>query len=279
MNQVINTPPPLVSIVTINLNNKCGLEKTLRSVIKQTYKIIDWIIIDGGSTDGSRELIEHHSESFAYWVSEPDKGIYNAMNKGINKAKGKYVQFLNSGDSLWDKNVLERIFSEPHNADILFCDCNLVENGIVKEEIHYPDVMSLREILDINFIHNGMFFKRELFENELYDESIKISSDFKFNVKRVLENKSFEHVPVTAIAYDSTGISASQFNLLLEEQKEIANSLISPSIMKDIDKLRDLLKDDCLDRIQAHRNRSRLYHKMVTANLLFMDFLTRIGIK
>ena len=268
-----------LTIITINFNHAEGLKRTIDSIVNQTFSEYEWIVVDGGSTDGSKELIEQYKEHFAWWCSEPDKGVYNAMNKGINKAKGKYVQFLNSGDSLWDKNVLERIFSEPHNADILFCDCNLVENGIVKEEIHYPDVMSLREILDINFIHNGMFFKRELFENELYDESIKISSDFKFNVKRVLENKSFEHVPVTAIAYDSTGISASQFNLLLEEQKEIANSLISPSIMKDIDKLRDLLKDDCLDRIQAHRNRSRLYHKMVTANLLFMDFLTRIGIK
>ena len=268
----------LISIITVNLNNYDGLKKTIQSVLEQTYRDIEWIIIDGGSIDGSRELIEHYANCFAYWVSEPDKGIYNAMNKGISEAKGEYVQFLNSGDTLWDKSVLEKIFSLQHDADIIFCDCNLVENGVVKEEIHYPDVMSLRELLDINFIHNGMFFKRELFEDELYDESIKISSDFKFNVKKVLENKCFEHIPITAIAYDSTGLSASQFDLLLEEQKEIANSLISPSIMKDINQLRELLKDDCLERILAHRNRSRLCHKLVTATLLFMDFLKRIGI-
>jgi len=282
MNHVI-TPqphtPPLISIITINLNNLDGLRKTIQSVLEQTYKNIDWIIIDGGSTDGSRELIEQNADRFAYWVSEPDEGIYNAMNKGIRMANGKYVQFLNSGDSLWDKNILERVFAKDYEADILFGDCNLVENGEVKEMLHYPDVMSLREILDINFVHNGMFFKRELFEQELYDESVKISADFKFNVKKVLENKTFEHIPLITIAYDATGISASQFDLLLEEQKEIASSLISPSIMKDIDKLRDLLKDDCLERIQAHRNRNRMFHKMVTFNLMVMDFLTRIGIR
>lgn len=275
-----NTFPtnPLVSIITVNLNNVEGLKKTLQSVLEQTYKNIDWIIIDGGSSDGSCELIEHYSDSFSYWVSESDKGIYNAMNKGIRVAKGKYVQFLNSGDCFLDKNVLDDVFSEEHDADILFTDCNLVEDGKVKEELRYPDVMSLREILDINFVHNGMFFKRELFDEEMYDESIKISADFKFNVKKVLENKSFKHIPVSTIAYDSTGISASQFDLLLEEQKTIANLLISPSIMKDINQLRGLLKDDCLERVQAHRNRSRLCHKLVTATLLFMDFLKRIGV-
>ena len=275
-----NTFPtnPLVTIITVNLNNVEGLKKTLQSVLEQTYKNIDWIIIDGGSSDGSCELIEHYSDSFSYWVSESDKGIYNAMNKGIRVAKGKYVQFLNSGDCFLDKNVLDDVFSEEHDADILFTDCNLVEDGKVKEELRYPDVMSLREILDINFVHNGMFFKRELFDEEMYDESIKISADFKFNVKKVLENKSFKHIPVSTIAYDSTGISASQFDLLLEEQKTIANLLISPSIMKDINQLRGLLKDDCLERVQAHRNRSRLCHKLVTATLLFMDFLKRIGV-
>lgn len=273
-----NTSRPLVSIITVNLNNLDGLKKTIQSVLEQTYSEIDWIVIDGGSTDGSRELIEQYADRFAYWVSEPDKGVYNAMNKGIRAAKGDYLQFLNSGDILWDKDVLEKVFSEKHDADILYSDCYFVENEKVLWERCYPDVISLREILDINFVHNGMFFKRELFEHELYDESLKISSDFKFNVEKVLENKKFVHVPVFTIAYDATGISSTQIDLLFKEQRSIENSLISPSIMKDIDQLRGLAKDNCLERIQAHRNRSRLCHKLVTAMLLFMDFLKRIGI-
>ncbi len=87
-----------LSIITVNLNNKDGLQKTIDSVISQTFKDFEWIVIDGGSTDGSKELIEKYSDYISYWVSEPDKGIYNAMNKGIKVAKGDYLEFLNSGD-------------------------------------------------------------------------------------------------------------------------------------------------------------------------------------
>lgn len=269
----------ILSIITINLNNVDGLKKTAKSVVEQTYRDMEWIVIDGGSTDGSKEFIESCADQISYWVSEPDAGVYNAMNKGIKHAKGKYIQFLNSGDCLLSNDILEEVFATEHDADVLYTDCYLVENDRVKEERRYPDVMSLRELLDINLVHNGMFFKRELFEEELYDETLKISSDLKFNIKKVLENKSFKHVPVFSIAYDVTGISASQFDLLLKEQKSIVEAYISPSIMKDVDKLRGLLKDDCLERIQANRENSRLYHKLVTANLQLIGLLERMGIK
>jgi len=109
-----------LSIITVNLNNKSGLQKTIDSVISQTYKDFEWIIIDGGSTDGSKELIEQYSQYITYWISEPDKGIYNAMNKGIVQAKGEYLQFLNSGDALYDKYVLDKILKATNiTSDII----------------------------------------------------------------------------------------------------------------------------------------------------------------
>ena len=87
-----------LSIITVNLNNLEGLKKTYESVVCQTFTDYEWLVIDGGSTDGSREFIEEHQDKFAYWCSEPDKGIYNAMNKGIVRAKGEYLNFMNSGD-------------------------------------------------------------------------------------------------------------------------------------------------------------------------------------
>ena len=87
-----------LSIITVNLNNLEGLKKTYESVVSQTFTDYEWLVIDGGSTDGSREFIEQHQDKFAYWCSEPDKGIYNAMNKGIVRAKGEYLNFMNSGD-------------------------------------------------------------------------------------------------------------------------------------------------------------------------------------
>lgn len=108
-----------LSIITINYNNKAGLQKTIDSVIGQTWKDYEWIIIDGGSTDGSKELIEQYQQYFAYWCSEPDKGVYNAMNKGIAKAKGEYLNFMNSGDSFVCDSTLMDVFTKEISADIV----------------------------------------------------------------------------------------------------------------------------------------------------------------
>lgn len=108
-----------LSIITVKLNNRDGLKRTIDSVVSQTFTDYEWIVIDGGSTDGSRELIEQYQDHFAYWCSEPDKGIYNAMNKGIAHAKGEWLQFLNSGDVLYSNNTLASVFSSKYDADVL----------------------------------------------------------------------------------------------------------------------------------------------------------------
>ena len=97
---------PLISVITINFNERVGLERTFESVFNQTFQDFEYIVIDGGSNDGSKELIEENTEKISYWISEPDKGIYNAMNKGISVAKGDYLLFLNSGDILYKNDVL-----------------------------------------------------------------------------------------------------------------------------------------------------------------------------
>ena len=106
MNLLKNTAMPKLSIITVNLNNCIGLQKTFDSLFEQIFKDFEQIVIDGGSTDGSRELIETNVDKISYWVSEKDSGIYNAMNKGIIKATGDYLLFLNSGDHLLHKNIL-----------------------------------------------------------------------------------------------------------------------------------------------------------------------------
>ena len=98
-----------LSIITINLNNKADLQKTIDSIFTQTCKEFEWVIIDGGSTDGSVELIKETLQYINYWVSEPDKGIYNAMNKGIKASHGEYLLFLNSGDYLYDSSVIHNV--------------------------------------------------------------------------------------------------------------------------------------------------------------------------
>ena len=109
-----------LSIITVNLNNLEGLKKTYESVVCQTFTDYEWLVIDGGSTDGSREFIEQHQDKFAYWCSESDKGIYNAMNKGIVRAKGEYLNFMNSGDYFVSDKTLAKVFSREINVDILY---------------------------------------------------------------------------------------------------------------------------------------------------------------
>lgn len=108
-----------LSIITINLNNKDGLEKTIESVVSQTFTDYEFIIIDGGSTKGDVELIKEYENKISYWVSEKDSGIYNAQNKGIKQARGEYLYFLNSGDALYENTTLEKVFkNDPHDPFI-----------------------------------------------------------------------------------------------------------------------------------------------------------------
>lgn len=109
-----------LSIITVNLNNLEGLKKTYDSVVCQTFTDYEWLVIDGGSTDGSREFIEQHQDKFAYWCSEPDKGIFNAMNKGIVRAKGEYLNFMNSGDCFACEETVAEVFGKNRTADILY---------------------------------------------------------------------------------------------------------------------------------------------------------------
>ena len=141
-----------LSIITINLNNRDGLQKTIDSVVSQTFRDFEWIVIDGGSTDGSKELIEQYADHFSYWVSEPDKGIYNAMNKGIKVAKGEYLQFLNSGDWLVDEKALERCFWHESKADIAYGDLWFC-NGEEKERYKYPNKLTLKYLYDFSLGH------------------------------------------------------------------------------------------------------------------------------
>lgn len=121
---------PLVSVITVVFNNSDHIEKTILSVLNQTFKDKEYIIIDGASTDGTLEIIKRFDQKIDLWQSEPDKGIYDAMNKGLHLAQGTYVQFLNSGDLFSDAYVLENVFSKAgQDADVYYGETNLVNES------------------------------------------------------------------------------------------------------------------------------------------------------
>lgn len=208
-----------LSIITINLNNKAGLQKTIDSVVAQTYKDFEWIIIDGGSADGSCELIEKYADNISYWISEPDKGIYNAMNKGIRLSHGEYLYFLNSGDSFFDKNVLSNIVPLLLGKD--YYVGNEMRNGRLMEQKISTSQQICDTMITSCIFHQTTFINRKIFDiYGLYCEDKKMVSDWWLFYKSIIFGcATVEKLPFTIDIYDTNGISANyRSNALAEEQ-------------------------------------------------------------
>ncbi len=165
-----------VSVITINFNNSEGLRKTLDSVAHQHFPDYEYIVIDGGSTDGSKEIIEKYQAKIAHWVSESDCGIYDAMNKGIGMATGEYVHFLNSGDYYASSDVLSSVFSRQYTVPFIRCVqiCDYGDRRIRWTNLGNRDV-TLYDMYVNTMLHQATFIHRSMFEKYgLYDENLKI---------------------------------------------------------------------------------------------------------
>ena len=186
---------PKLSIITINLNNSKGLRKTIESVVSQTNKDFEYLIVDGGSTDGSVEIIREYSDSIAWWISEPDYGIYHAMNKGISKANGFYCQFLNSGDSLISKDVTDKMLRGTSTSSIIYGNkIKIMSNGrsVYNRKLNTESFLTFYKG---TMNHATAYIKKTLFDKYgLYDEELKIVSDWKFYLMAVgLHNETVEY--------------------------------------------------------------------------------------
>ena len=216
-----------LSIITINYNNLEGLKRTVESVINQTWQEFEYVVIDGGSTDGSAEYIESQNEYFDYWVSEPDKGIYNAMNKGIAKATGEYLLFLNSGDHFFNNDVLKQNNELIGSHDIIYFNLQVID----KREVFvkkYPDELLFSFFINDNLPHVATFIKATLFEKVgMYDESLKIVADWRFFVESICKfNCSYKRIDETMTTFYLDGISSDSINkdLITEEGQKVLQS-------------------------------------------------------
>lgn len=216
----------MISIITVNYNNAAGLEKTIKSVIQQTYNEVEYIIIDGGSDDHSVDVIQGFQKNINYWVSEKDNGIYHAMNKGISKAKGEYLLFLNSGDYLISNDILLRVVSANALAkDIVYGDLYFTENGLIVQKKEYPDKVTFKYFFDNESLpHPSTFIRRSLFDRVgVYNEELKIVSDWEFWLKAIfLFQASYVRLPFPVSIYNLEGISSKPENRVLDkEEKEL----------------------------------------------------------
>lgn len=212
-----------LSIITVNLNNAEGLKKTITSVLSQTYNSYEFIIIDGNSTDGSKEIMEKYHNQINFCISERDNGIYQAMNKGIKVAKGNYLLFLNSGDVLNGQNALEVFINDKNcKGDIIYGNYKFNEG----EKI-YPSKITPFHFFKSSLPHQSSLIKKELFSTfGLYDEDFKIVSDKAFFIKCLLSNKvTFSHIDFALSIANLDGISNTNYKLVRKENQIILESL------------------------------------------------------
>ncbi len=222
------------SIITINYNNCDGLRRTIESVVNQTFRDFEYIIIDGGSTDGSVEVIKEYADRIDYWVSEPDKGIYNAMNKGILQAHGEYLNFMNSGDCFYGEDVLDSV-SHHLDSDLIVGKYHK-SNEPIPWSFLYEDV-SMLDLYVGTFCHQATFIKRTLFKKHLYDENLNLVADWHFFlIKLIKENVSFRNIDTVIAWYDATGVSSQLSEQVKEERKNILNQFLEKRITVDYER-------------------------------------------
>lgn len=218
------------SVITINYNNKDGLQHTIESVIKQTFNDFEFIVIDGGSTDGSVDIIERYADIITYWISEKDNGVYHAMNKGVAQAHGEYCIFMNSGDCFHSPIVLDSV--KEYQEDII-CGKVLKGSSTIPSG-HHKSVITLFDLMRGSLPHQGMFIKKELLIKHPYDEKYKILSDWKFCIESlVFDNCSFRNIDIIVADYDTSGISTNSNGLLPKEKEQILHELFPPRIITD----------------------------------------------
>lgn len=233
-----------VSVITISYNNAEGLRKTIDSVISQDFDDYEYIVIDGGSSDGSKDVLESYGNKIDYWVSEPDKGIYHAMNKGIIRAKGEYLHFLNSSDVYASGNVLSKLFradyTEPLIRTVQICDYGTYRktwSNLGNKEVTLYDLYTSTLLHQATFIHRSLFDKYGL-----YDENLKIVSDWKFFLKVILGGEKTVFVDLESIVFEMNGISTTQSygEIHLKERAQVLKELMPPNTIPDYERLKKL---------------------------------------
>lgn len=262
------------SIITVNYNNKEGLRKTIESVIHQTFRDFEFLVIDGGSTDGSVDVLKEYDSQINFWVSEPDGGIYQGMNKGIVKATGEYLNFMNSGDCFYSSDILEKVSNYQSDADF-----------IVGKDYHYNDVIHRGHVsiqpprtTMIHFFvatldHQSSFIKREMFTNSLYDESRRLVSDWIFFTEKIVkEGKQVQFIPDIICRREEGGLSEQQREKNRKEINEYLHQFLPYGVYEDYATLAKLDKTS-LYRLFDILGNNRKRKLLITCIKLIQKFI------
>lgn len=243
-----------VSVITISLNRGYEIEKTIQSVLAQTYQNLEYWVIDGGSTDETLLILEKYKLQLNF-VTEKDEGIYHAMNKGIMKANGDYLIFLNAGDYFFSNSSLQTLIDNNKGEDLIYGDIVIKDAELIYLK-SFPDILSFGFFLKEYLPHPATLIKKSLLvKTGLYNENNKIVSDWEFFMNAVCKfNASYKHVKNAVSVYYTGGISSlhENYNLLLNEREKVLKKHYS-LFMEDYAEL-----DQCRNEIQ-HLKNSRLH--------------------
>jgi putative colanic acid biosynthesis glycosyltransferase len=212
--------PPRVSVVTVVRNDAKGLEATMDSVAAQDYPSVEYLVVDGASTDGTIDVVRRRAAEIDAWRSEPDGGIYDAMNKGCRMASGEYVGFMNAGDRYASADVLTRMFNPVPSAELLWGDC-LIETSNGEEYDCAREVLrTLYRQMTVS--HQSLFVKRAALVSRPFDTSLRIAADYDFLCERLLAGASWEYRALPVSRINDRGISARNYTQSIREKRRVS---------------------------------------------------------
>lgn len=264
-----------ISIITINYNDKVGLEKTILSVINQTWKDFEFIVIDGNSTDGSKEIIEKYKDKITFWKSEPDTGVYNAMNKGIKASNGDFVLFMNGGDVFFNNHVLEHVNSDLKSEFDIYYGNQINKKPSSERLKTYSEKLTFSFFYSSSLNHQSTFIRKSLFDTYFYyNEKYKIASDWEFFIYTIChQNVPYKYLNKTIAIYDITGISSNPTNapIFHGERKEILQKYF-PAFVDDYVQVSELnsKRFKQIFYIRNHKNHWRPLKWFISLILFFL---------
>lgn len=275
----------MLSIISINLNNADGLERTIESILGQIFQDLELIVIDGGSSDGSWDVLKKYSRKIDYWVSERDDGIYPAMNKGLGKAKGDFVLFLNSGDWLSSPGALQKVFfKQEYSESILIGDYYRVpsQEGKELELVPQRSIITLANFFKSGICHQSLFFKKDLFSLlGGYDEQFRIAADWDFTIRALLKGYTIRNLGFPVVCYAGGGISTTMIEERELEKEIMWKKLLSPAVLHDYHRLLFLEGECCRLRdfeawTQEIKERNVLLNYMMATKWLLKKWVGRL---
>lgn len=256
-----------LTIVTICYNDP-NLRQTCDSIVHQTWQDFEWIVIDGGSNPDTQKIWDDYKYRIDTFISEKDKGIYNAMNKGIKLAHGEYINFMNAGDRFYKKTTLQQVFGYLQNdAGVIYGDYQIKKRifPVIQKKYCHDKFFWIYSTIN----HQSAFIKRDLFQKYgLYDETYKILADREKFTKLYVSGISFKHIPECITKYNTSGISSqkSMHTLSHQERNSIIDHYFSDAELQKAKKIIDKLPIELygLEKLFSIKNSYAKQHKVIT---------------